>query len=82
MEPSHIAKSSVPVLGIPGEAGDGLDQHTVDFALPAVGQQTVKVLPLVRFRAAGRLIGVNVHQLSTLVLADQLGVTADLGGID
>ncbi len=55
-EGHQLPQSGEAVFRVPGEAGEGLHQHLVDPALPAVGEHTVEVLPLVCFRAADRFV--------------------------
>ena len=77
----QLPQGGEAVLGVTGEAGDGLDQDLVDPALPAVGQHPVEVLPLIHPSACQALIGIDVHQIPAVMAADLLGVFADLGGV-
>ena len=80
-QPCQLPQGGEAILGVAGETGDGFHQHPVDPAFPTVGQHTVKILPLVRFRTADRLVGVDIHQLPAVMPADQLGVITDLRGV-
>ena len=69
------------VTGVAGEAGDGFDQHLVDLSLPAVRQQAVEILPLVHPGARNALIGIDVHQIPSVMILDQVRIVTDLGRI-
>ena len=77
----QLPQDGKAVLCIPGEAGNGLHQHFVDPALPAIGEHTVEVLPLVHPSAGQALVRIDVHQLPALMIADFRSVFADLRGV-
>ena len=67
--------------GVPGEPGNGLHQDSLDLPGPAVLEHPFEFIPLLQAGAGNALIGVDVRQLPTGVLGDEVGVVADLGAV-
>ena len=62
------------------EATDGLGQDSVDLSFLTIGHQSIEVLSLCSLGSADAFVGVDVHQLHTLVIADEVGVVLYLSG--
>ena len=77
----QLARGLQKFQGVPGEPGNGLHQDSLDLPGPAVLEHPFEFIPLLQAGAGNALIGVDVRQLPTGVLGDEVGVVADLGAV-
>ena len=76
---SELSNGLQALCRVAGEAGDRLDQNSVNEPVPAVGQHPLEILPLLHRGAGDALVGVDVHQPPFLMLGDVLRIMDVLG---
>ena len=68
------------LFGVPCQTGNRFDDDAVDLAFPAIGDQSIQLVPLFHLGAGQTFIGVDVHQRIFGMLLGIVAVVADLCG--
>ena len=76
---SELSDGLQALRRVAGEAGDGLDQDSVNEPASAVGQHPLEILSLFHGGASDALVGVYVHQPPVLMFSDVLRIVDVLG---
>lgn len=69
------------VLGVPGEAGDGFNEDTVDFSTAAIFHHPLEVLPLFSGGAGDALVCIDIYKRPIRIAVDELCEVSGLGGV-